>query len=538
MVSGVDTVRSGDRHGDALLEEHTPLQRADAVLARHPRVLVRGDARVGAHQPLIHLKRAAEFPAIWPGATLANAEPPEADPLWGSDAFAVLRANPADLAAIVTSSAPAPLPAIEAEALLAALSTADRPGVAAAPDDAELLVLEREVAGTLLALDTVSPDVRTAKIDWARAMAAALGLELRPVTGLGDGDAFLLSDPEAQRGRTGIAAVLRDGGAPLGFEVPNPNVERGTLPLALELFRLGDGRALVVTDTAPPLRGAGAAHPAIAGQFGTSFQALHQAIHDALPAKDGLVLQVRGYSDRPNLGSEVLIDLSGPLLQPAQRPEALTALLSEKGPLGWLGPVARYHDGAAELVGLSDASPQQSFSRTFGGARLASLWFSEQIRGAYLPPRDVAEHLALTGLEPAPAEAPLVDALAAGVSAPAPEGGALRRRFDALDAIAERYVAQQNVQDLQLLAKRTQLTPGAQLRVEPSGPYGLPVLVLELHDARRSIRGAYFVQQERALGKRLELRGVDEPERLALERALRARRSVVVDGQRVTEARR
>ncbi|MFP2932520.1 hypothetical protein ACLESO_46705, partial [Pyxidicoccus sp. 3LG] len=314
--------------------------------------------------------------------------------------------------------------------------------------------------------------------------------------------------------------------------VPAPDREQGTLAVALEAWTESRAHALVVATSAAS---AGTPHPATQGHLRTSFQAFHQAVHRALPEESGLVLQVRGYSGRPSVNADVLVDVGEPVFHPDQRPTDLERLLARSGSLGWLSARVRYHDGAPELAGLTDASPQAAFSRTFGGARLATLWLSEPLRGAFVGPRLVAQELALTGLaKPAPVQGSLLQTLLepglAVSSRPAP--AALQERFAALTRSAERYVVQQNVHELRMLARAGRAGPVTQsVRAGFSAEHGLPWLVVEARQGRHVLRGVYFLQQHPSPLKRVELVPGVEGLEAAVDQALRHRRPVVLTGE-------
>ncbi|NMO14724.1 hypothetical protein HPC49_05380 [Pyxidicoccus fallax] len=540
IASGVDTSRAGLRPGDALMEGDTPLHSAHTVLSSVERIQVRADAALARGKALLHVPAGEKSPALealWPGIQHTEAEPPEPGLAWGDDRLSVLRAHPHDLATLALEGAPelaAPLTQTELRAALLSPreSAPYAEGAAPRPTDAELLVLEEQVAAPLLgnAGATVPEPLRAR---WASVMAGLLGMTVRPVEGCAEGGScWWVADAEGQHGRAGASLLVRPGGGPLAFDVPVPDREQGTLAVALEAWQEARARALVV---ATPGASVDILHPATQGHLRTTFQAFHQAVHRALPEEAGLVLQVRGYSGRPAVNADVLVDVGGPVLRPEQRPADLERLLAKSGALGWLSSRVRYNDGSPELAGLSDASPQAAFSRTFGGARIATLWLSEPLRGAFVGPRLVASELALAGLtKPAPVEgSPLQALLTPGLTVAAkPAPTALQERFAALSARAERYLVQQNVHELRMLARSGRAGPVTQsVRAGYSAAHGLPWLMVEARQGRHVLRGVYFLQQHPSHLKRVELVPGVEGLEAAVEQALRHRRPVVLTGE-------
>jgi hypothetical protein len=582
LVSGLDTSAAGVQAGDALNERRTPLQSAHAALTGAPRLQVRADAALPAEGAVLHPQPGQGAPdeALWAGAVRSADAPPDAGRAWHQDEVAVLRAHPAALLSLVAGAAPAQAGApVPFAGLLAALS--GPPGAAPGPrggapaaTSVELLVLERQVAGPLLgqadgALAAAPLEVKAA---WSRAMAAALGMQVREVEGCGTpGACWLLAGgagADGAAGGMGAALLLRPSGGPVAVEAPASTHEAGTLAAALELWRDTDGRALLVA-TADGGAGDGL-HAASPGHLLTAFQALHQAVHRDLADEAGLELLVRGFSVRPGMEDDVLVTLEGPVLDPDSRPAALTRLLAPDGALGWLAPRLRFHDGAPELAGLSDASPQRRYSRTFGGARAATLWLSDRLRGAYVAPRHADASLPASGLLTAAAKdaakdagkdaakdakdakdavqprtgSPAEDLLGGGLAAaegPAPR--ALQERFDALRARAERLLVQQNVHDLLALAAhapapatakgkaKAAAAPQERVRAAFSPEYGLPYLLLEAQQGRHVLRAVYFLQHQPPSVRGEPLAAGAPGLKDAVERALRRRSPVLLTGQ-------
>jgi hypothetical protein len=540
LVSGVDGHAAGSRQGDALLEERTPLGSAHAALEGRERIQVRADSSVSPGHPVLHVAEGAPASAeeLWPGAERVTAPPPEPGVAWGDERLGVLRAHPEDLLAVVVEEPVEPGPTVAWEALPSVLSPSLAGSASAAPPptNAELLVLQQQVVAPLLALADTQAGKSAggeSRLRWVRAMAALLELRLHPVEGCGPaGPCWLLVEPEEGRGRLGAGLLVRPEGAPVALEAPTPVREPGTLPVALELWRATGARALLFAAPAPALAPE-SPHPASPDLFQTAFQSIHEAIHRALPTDSGLILQLRGYADKPGLSSHVLVELEAPVLDVAQRPQYLERLLVPGAPLAWLAPMMRYHDGSPELVGLSATSPQQSFSRTFGGARLATLWLSEQLRGAYVAPRLADEQLALTHLAPPLPRAPLRELLGSGLHRPSgPIPPPLRERFAWLTSTAERLVLQQGIHDLRALTSRPHtrdVSHTARLHWSPA--HGLPYLLLEARHGRRLLRAVYFLQQHPPPVPRMELVAGTPHLEEYVERALRQRTPVVLTGE-------
>ncbi|WP_164009925.1 poly-gamma-glutamate biosynthesis protein PgsC/CapC [Pyxidicoccus trucidator] len=540
IASGVDTSAAGLVTGDALNEPDAPLRSAHVALSASERVQVRADTSLARGGALLHVpggQTPESLKSLWPGTATTDAAPPEPGLSWGEARLSVLRAHPHDLATVALEGLPElPAPLTQVQVRSALLSPEESApyaeGAAPQPTDAELLVLEQQVAAPLLGNGGATvPESLHAR--WASAMAGLMGMVVRPVEDCADtGPCWWVTDTEGNFGRAGASLLVRPGTGTLAFGVPVPDREQGTLAVALEAWHEARARALVV---ATPEGSTGALHAATQGHLRTTFQAFHQAVHRALPEGSGLVLQVRGFSGRPAVNADVLVDVGGPVLQPGQRPADLERLLAKSGPLGWLSSRVRYHDGSPELAGLSDASPQAAFSRTFGGAHTATLWLSEPLRGAFVGPRLVASELALAGLtRPVPAEdSPLQALLKPGLrvsSRPAP--AALQERFAALTASAERYLLQQNVHELRMLARAGRAGPVTQsVRAGYSASHGLPWLVVEARQGRHVLRGVYFLQQHPSPLKRVELVAGVEGLEAAVDEALRHRRPVLLTGE-------
>jgi gamma-polyglutamate biosynthesis protein CapC len=534
IVSGLDSHRAGLVLGDALAQSETPLRHAHDALSARERVQLRVDPALKPGQVVLHTpdgQAPQALASLWPGAKVTAEAPPEPGGNWGESRLSVLRVASEDLTALVLEEARALAePVTERDALgslMVAPAAARVPAVR--PSDAELLVLEQQVAAPLLGggLAEVPLALRPR---WAGAMAALLGLRVHPVTDCGGTrECWWVTDAAQTPGRLGAGLLVRPGGSPLALEVPSPLREAGTLPVAAELWHEAKATALVFASS-----DGGSPHPATFGELRTAFQAFHQAAHRALPKEQGWVLHLRGFAGRPSVEADVLVDVGSPVLTPAQRPQDLERLLSQAGPLGWLGQRVRYHDGSPELTGLNDASPQQVFSRTFGGARLATLWLSEPLRGAFVGPRLAAQELALTGLWPEePHEAPENALLGDRLVAPTqPVSTALQEQFAELTASVERYVAQQNVHDLRALSEVKRVgNVTRQVKAGYSADHGLPFLLVEAKQGRHVLRAVYFLQQHPSPSKRAELTAGDAELASAVDLALRHRRPVVLTGE-------
>ncbi len=543
VVSGVDGHRTGNSHADALLEKRTPLGSAHAALGRRERLQVRADARVSPGRPQLHLAQGGPVvpEELWPGAERVTEPPPEPGVAWGEERFGVLRAHPEDLLALVTEEPVEPGAQVALEALPSVLSPSLKASASAAPPpatDMELLFLQQQIVSPLLALAEGQSETSAkaeSRLRWVRVMAGLLELRLHPVEGCGPAGAscWLLLEREEGRGRVGAGLLVRPDGAPVAIEAPTPVREAGTLPVALELWGSTHARALVFAAPVPSF-GPEAPHPASPDHFQTAFQSIHESVHRSLPADAGLILQVRGYSDRPGLSAHVLVEMEQPVLDAAQRPKSLEQQLQSGAPLAWMAPVMRYHDGSPELVGLSSVSPQQSFSRTFGGARMATLWLSEQLRGAYVAPRLADEQLAQAWETAPEPRAPLHELLGSSQllrpSGPVP--APLRERFAWLTTTAERLVLQQGIHELRTLASRTRtrdVSHSARIHFSPA--HGLPYLLLEARHGRRLLRAVYFLQQHPPLAPRVELVAGTPHLDKEVERALRQRIPVIITGE-------
>ncbi|MDQ3264397.1 MAG: poly-gamma-glutamate biosynthesis protein PgsC/CapC [Myxococcota bacterium] len=535
LASGVDTRLLSLKQGDAVITDATPFHTAHVLLEAHPRVVIRADGRVARRGAQLHLPPTLSgLEALWPTAQSTRDAPPDGGLAWAGGDTAILRVNPDDLAQVVVegTTLARTVDLHDARSLISTPSSWKGP-LLPEPTSEELLVLEHQVASILLDVHAPRgrPQEPSLRVLWAARMAELFGLSVREVAGCGE-DCFLVLENSAAQ-RVGAGILVRAGAEPLALEAPVPDRENGVLELSFEMLTAADARAVVFAG--PPLGyDAAAPHPAVPGNGQTSFEAFHQAAHRALPT--GAVLQLRGYGSRPGLDSDVLVDLDRPVLDDQSRPQQVERLFASGGPLHWLSDRVRYFEGGPEQVGFGTASPQQGFSRAYGGAQHATLWLSDKLRGAYVEPRRAANELGHVGLGAFPLTPMAVeDALGmTTVAAPrAPTSAALEREFEALMLTASRAVREQNIHDLASLARvRSEGRTRLQIQTFWSPRHALPYLLVEAKEGRRVLRGIQFLQSAEASTPplRLDARAPEADEGTALELALRMRGQVVVTG--------
>lgn len=538
LVSGVDTLRAESSRGDAVRESRTPMGSANEALRERERLVLRADPSVAPGKPTFYLagERSPQWKsALFDRTQLSRATPLEAMTNWGAPSVFALHVHPEDLYEEVTRGAGAFGAGLAQSELATVLAGRTPPRPLARPAEvataSELVVLERQVTRVLLANDAGGADLPppALRLAWAQQMARMLGLGLAPVTGTGHGDpTWLLLDETPGRG-AGAGLLLRSGGEPIALEVPASVQEPGTLPFALELWRQSNARALLFSDpgTVQPR-----AHAAAPRRVRTAFHAMHQALQSGL-SEEGLVLQLRGYGLRPGLREDAVLAIDG-VTSAQGRPQRLTRLLGEGGALAWINRSLRVHDGSPELVRLLNASPQSSFTRTFGGARLATLWLSDHLRGSYLPAARAEDVLAITRAAELPLApgSPLKSMGAAALGTPSgPASSDLKAAFSSLVTLAERYVAQQDLESLDALIARQQ-TGRVQTSASArwSTEHGLPYLTLEARRGAEVLRAVTFLNQHEPAEPRLELTAGEADFTTAAERALSRRATVVIFG--------
>ena len=362
-----------DRHAGAL-----------ARLAPAGHLELRADEAVLPGAPVLHVER--EPPARldlrvvgWSPQLEWSAPPRVSGGSWGGEQRVVLRVHPYDLRALLARDA---APRRVAPALLPWLGERERGpslrplAAAAPPSPAELVFLERRVAGPLVA------GAQGDALKVAGRMAGLVDHALWDLERCGAGPCRALVEARWPSAAGWGLLVVGGGDSGLVIEAPQAAGEPGSGRLAAELFAASAGRALVIGGGGV---GLGAYAP---------IQALHQA---AVAVPPTLVLQIRGLAARP--GAALVIGLGRPA-QGLALPPVLADMLAADGALGWV-PAWRLADGSPELAALAGAgNPQLEFAAALAGAPAAVLWFPPALRRVHAPPDACAEltRLAAIGL--------------------------------------------------------------------------------------------------------------------------------------------
>ncbi len=589
VVSGVDF---GTHEGDALADEDAPMWRAQRGLGPDsqvtPRVIVRADGSLKRGEAVMHAPAEwlESLRALWPEARHETAEAHDPSVVGDDGITVTLRAHPDDLRELVAPTRERSLelaessgtnvngvPVTPAAMLLDAASGGsgdeglvkplDRAALLtrllAWPDSgastrellpSELAFLERQVAGPLLGTEGpqgAAEASRAERVAWASRMAALMGLEVTPVIGC---QCWLVAEPADQPPRLGALAILSDVtdaaeganalGAQLALTVPSPLIERGTAPLAAELWRTSGAKALVL----------GAQGATSMELPRTAFQAFHQAVSRAIP-NGGLVAQVRGFTRRAGTKEDLLVTLDQPLFgESAKPPSSAESLWAEGGPLRFLKDRVRYYDAAPEWVGLSSPTPQQAWHRAWGGPDHVTLWFSGEARGAWVPSRALEEALTHAGIATLPLgsaepRAQLLEGLVAdersetrsrgrAAKQQAQETAALEARLADVKGAFERLLRQRAVHEWRTITLGEQRVGGARVettvRAFRSDEHGQPWVIVEARSGRSVARGLWFLQQDVAETPPVELLAGDADVAERLEDALWRRVPVVVRG--------
>ena len=359
LVAERDAAGGEDRHAWAL-----------ARLAPAGYLELRADEGVARGLPVVHVER--ELPGHldlqglgWAPQREWSTPPRLRGEAWGEERRLVLRVHPHDLLALLASEAG---PREVAPALLPWLGARERgpslrPLAAAGPPSAaELVFLERRVAGPLVA---------GAEGDLLRVAGRMAGLvdhALWDIQSCGAGPCRALAEARRPAGAGWGLLVVGSRASGLVIEAPHAADEPGSGRLAAELWAASGGRALVI--------GGGGA--------GLGVHAPAQALHQAVAAEATMVLQIRGLGARAG-GEELVIGLGRPRLDLGWMPPVLEDMLAPDGALGWV-PAWRVADGSPERVALVGAGdPQLEFAATLVGSPVAALWFSPGQRRAYAP---------------------------------------------------------------------------------------------------------------------------------------------------------
>lgn len=525
LFSGLDTKAEGASRGDALNSASTPLQTAAAALGAHERIILRADSDAVLGKPTLY--RPVDdggFAALWPSALRSQQPPLEPGYDWGTARLSMFVAHPNDLVELVGQAAPEQGAALtDADVLrafspqLSATSTSKTPTEPSLSDD-ELLVLDQLVAS--LITDGAGP----LSTRWSATMAALFGLELRPLQPCGTGArCFVLKPCEGEPLAVSATLVFRSDGAPIALQVPAPGRERGTPHFALELSRQLRARAVLLAGLK--------ATPSVGEPVRTAFHAYYQALHRQLP-QDGLSLQLRGFDPKPGSASHsVVVALDRPVLEEKDRLAQVDAVFAPTGPLSHLGDQMIYADGSLPLAWASEGSAQQLFVRTFGGARMATLWLSAQARGAYLPMRFVDEQLTALNLSQ---QSQSVGALmlAPGLLPLSTTASvATQQRVEELQRLAERLLSTQNPHGLQALVGPGSSHPRWRTQLFRSDEAAMPVLFIEAAESGQQIRAVYFLQEYPAAPLRLDLTADSVLAGANVEAALRQRRPLILVGK-------
>jgi hypothetical protein len=380
VVDARAVVVAGRDGGDAVFAV------ALARLAGEAYLELRAGADVPRDRPVVYVEdgssSSGELQALGRLRTLGTAPSAVTGPAWGAARRKLLRVHPALLTAALARGAPTPpsLPALLPWLAAHELGPGVRPVPTAAPPSlAELVFIERRVAGPLL---------RAGDVDERRVAARMAGLvdyELREIRSCDEAgtrcEALVESWRPLAMGWGTMVFRPRSVGAVLA--APYAAEEPGTARLAAEVWATAAGQALIL--------GGGdewASHaPA---------QALHQA---ALTSGGESLLHVRGLGRRPGVDdASIVIGLGKPVLDPRPLPPGLASMLAEDGALGWV-PAWRLADGSPELAPLAGAgNAPMEFASNLAGQDPAVLWVPPGLREAYAPYDPCPELTRLTAI--------------------------------------------------------------------------------------------------------------------------------------------
>jgi len=491
LAGGTDAERHTRPPRAFTLSSREPFRVAHRQLAELPILQVRADPHVPQGQPLLHHPAASTALAL-PLPVSTTQQPPPRD-MPPSPKRQVLRAHPADLWCYLLAQAPeAPEPASGVglgEWLTRHASPPLPPGavrpVPPALTEGELSVLQLRIAAPLLTAWSepgwdVPPGMRRR---WLHQLAGLLGAGVFALPDCaGPGRACDILAPLTPGGPLDFATLaVRAEGRERAVEVPHPLSDPGSLWLGVELWHALEAHALLV---------AGAFEPVLSSDSAllSAFHAHHQALHGALATKQGLVLQVRGFTSRAGVDAELILSAGPSVRRDARQLAGLRSLFHAGAPLAFLGDRVRLHDGSRALAELGDAGAQLAYSEALGGITFALLWTSEELRGRYVGAERWLAHL--TAVEGHPPEERPVNALFEGLTPT--QARASRAQRQAFEALAKHATRAQHEGDVHALAWLRAAPPG-QVKVRYSPEIGLPWLLLEVREGKHVLRGQYFL---------------------------------------------
>jgi hypothetical protein len=538
LASGGDARDSSA--ADALIHPRASFHVAHNELDSASIVQLHADPSVPRGRPMLHLQHTLpadiNLDRLWPHEIELSWEaPPMLLQQWQPDrqGFVVFRVHPDDLRErLIAAALPLPPPVAGVDILSFTAPLVEPQGDILAPDkrefvlpsESELRFLEILLAEPLLAAELPAPGAlpvpgaeagatgaaaaqSAAPLAWLHRLARLVDYRLVPLTDCaGSSQGCWVLAPEATpiHYPAGLLAVRAGDAEPVAIEVPRPQREGGTFRVGAELWREIRSRILLVnpdeTLVGPGLR----LDPTVIGNPVTPFQALHQAIHHSLssatraaeqpaaeaaltaggvPARPGLVLQIRGFGGWRPIGEDLIIGMGAPIMQTWQIPERVKGLVAPEGPLGWLSDAMRYADGADELVTLSgQGTPQLSYTRSLGGVDFAMLWLSESAREHYRPASRARyrEQFERVGF-------PLIDRTVAEAIG-FPELAASQRRLprdaqielDRLLGLARHYAVTRDIHVLRALHRETKSNTQFAVDALWSNELGLPFLRIQL----------------------------------------------------------
>jgi len=491
LLAGGSDARRRPPPSQAFTSSHEPLRVAHRQLAQGPILQVRADPHTSQGQPLLYHPEGSTALAL-PLPVSPLVQPP-ARALASSPKLQILRAHPADLWRYLLAQAPeAPAPTSGValgEWLMRRAPPALPPGAARplppALTEGELSALELRIATPLLTArgepgGELPPGMRRR---WLHQLAGLLGAGVFALPDCaGPGRGCTLLAPLTPGGPLDFATLaVRAEGSERALEVPRPVSDSGALWLGVELWHALEARALLV---------AGASEPPLSSDAArlSAFHAHHQALHRALAAKQGLVLQVRGFASRAGVDAELILSAGPSVLRGKRELDGLRSLFHAGGPLAFLGERVRLHDESRALAGLGDAGAQLAYSEALGGITFALLWSSEELRGRYAGAERWLAHL--TAVEGHPPEERPVSSLFEGLTPT--QARASRAQRQAFDALARHATRAQREGDVHALERLRAASPG-QVKVRYSPELGLPWLLLEVREGKHVLRGQYFL---------------------------------------------
>lgn len=423
VVAGLDHPDGGASVGDALAHPRATFQVAHAGLRHGERLTLRVPADDDAARPTLYLR--GEFPRTFALPTLAGVAvaptwhaPPGLDRGWSRHPQAATLVVAPTLAwrAIAPLADRGPLPG---RGVGLPPRGASEPAQRPVWSETELRVFERWVVAGL-------GDRQRQPLAVALAPTFDLALDERSACTAGGGSCAVL------RGRTdaGDLTVVVPWAPSAGpvLAAPRAGDELGLGDLATALWRHVDVGALLIAEHDLPDRA-------------TAYHAAAQALlRPRRAAPTGALLELRGLPRGRPAAPNVVLGVGVPVLEPADVPASIQALLAPGQPLRAVFDDVVPASGDATNADLRVTDDRQIAFARLQGVGAAVAWVSEDVRVRYVPvaERDIELGLAAAGLPVDARDLPDVLLTPAPVAPLAPSRGP-RPTFGALLAMSQRY---------------------------------------------------------------------------------------------------